>query len=602
MGVNPSTPRLLWFAACCEMWAALSRPRAALARSLARSIRPRTVGRPSPRLSLVRLCQSDDGKPKDEHEPVVVEVVDQDTVEAALAVDDSPFQFPDLLTLGIGRRPLLPGIIHPFKIEDPAIVDAVNAQMQQGQPYIGVFLLRNTVDFTQEGARVPMDESEIYQYGTLAQVVNLAQVKPTDPESDGGESWSLLLQGKRRVNLKEVISANTDPMMRVSADAPLEKPLDSKSDLVKAYTNEIMSTIKEILKLNPLFKEQLQVFIERVDATRPAQLSDFGAALTTAEASELQHVLEAADVKDRMEKTLFLLKQELELSKLQQTIGREVEAQISKEQRRYMLMQQLKKIKQELGIEKDEKEGVLERYNKRLEELGEVPEHAKSVIDDEMQKLSSLDPSSSEYNVVRNYLDWMTCLPWDSHSTDNFDVEQANRILDEDHYGMDDLKERILEFIAMGSLRGDVHGKILILHGPPGVGKTSIGSSIGRALNREFFRFSVGGMSDTSEIKGHRRTYVGAMPGKLIQSLKKTGKGNPIIMIDEIDKLGRSMSGDPSSALLEVLDPEQNGSFVDHYLDVPFDLSKVLFICTANDLDTISRPLLDRMEVLSVGG
>eukprot|EP00658_Telonema_sp_P-2_P032293 TRINITY_DN2394_c0_g1_i11.p1 TRINITY_DN2394_c0_g1~~TRINITY_DN2394_c0_g1_i11.p1 ORF type:complete len:421 (-),score=129.98 TRINITY_DN2394_c0_g1_i11:152-1414(-) len=219
-----------------------------------------------------------------------------------------------------------------------------------------------------------------------------------------------------------------------------------------------------------------------------------------------------------------------------------------------------------------------------------------------MAKLGSLDPSSSEYNVVRNYLDWMTLLPWGVHSDDSFDVERAREILDEDHYGMDEVKERILEFIAMGSLRGDVDGKILILHGPPGVGKTSIGSSISRALDREFFRFSVGGMSDTSEIKGHRRTYVGAMPGKLIQSLKKTQKANPVIMIDEIDKLGRSFQGDPSSALLEVLDPEQNGSFVDHYLDVPFDLSKVLFVCTANDLDTISKPLLDRMETLTVSG
>jgi len=258
--------------------------------------------------------------------------------------------------------------------------------------------------------------------------------------------------------------------------------------------------------------------------------------------------------------------------------------------------------KQELGIEKDEKEGILERYHKRLAELGELPEAARTVVDDEMAKLGSLDPSSSEYNVVRNYLDWMTCLPWGKHSDDSFDVARARQILDEDHYGMENVKERILEFIAMGSLRGELDGKILILHGPPGVGKTSIGSSIGRALDREFFRFSVGGMSDTSEIKGHRRTYVGAMPGKLIQSLKKTQKANPIIMIDEIDKLGRSIAGDPSSALLEVLDPEQNSSFTDHYLDVPFDLSKVLFVCTANDLDTISRPLLDRMELIEVSG
>merc|ERR1711871_980355 len=294
-------------------------------------------------------------------------------------------------------------------------------------------------------------------------------------------------------------------------------------------------------------------------------------------------------------------KKELEMSRLQQDIGKQVEEKISKDQRRYLLNEQLKKIKKELGLEKDEKEGVTEKYRARLEGV-ELPENAAGVIEDEFAKLETLDPASSEFNVCKNYLDWLTIMPWNKHSEDNFDVVQAKKILDEDLYGIEDVKERILEFIAVGKLRGNVQGKILILHGPPGVGKTSIGSSIGNALNRKFFRFSVGGMTDVSEIKGHRRTYVGAMPGKLIQSLKVTDTANPVILIDEIDKMGRSFQGDPSSALLEVLDPEQNKSFLDHYLDVGFDLSKALFICTANELDTIPRPLLDRMEVINMAG
>ncbi|KFM59256.1 Lon protease-like protein, mitochondrial, partial [Stegodyphus mimosarum] len=266
-----------------------------------------------------------------------------------------------------------------------------------------------------------------------------------------------------------------------------------------------------------------------------------------------------------------------------------------------MLQEQLKAIKKELGLEKDDKDAIEEKFRERLKELT-VPAVVMEVIDEELNKLSFLDNHSSEFSVTRNYLDWLTSIPWGKSSEENMDLERASEVLEHDHYGMEDVKKRILEFIAVSKLRGSVQGKILCFHGPPGVGKTSIAKSIAKALNRNYYRFSVGGMTDVAEIKGHRRTYIGAMPGKIIQCLKKTKTENPLILIDEVDKIGRGYQGDPSSALLEVLDPEQNANFLDHYLDVPVDLSKVLFICTANVTDTIPEPLRDRMEMIEVSG
>jgi len=266
-----------------------------------------------------------------------------------------------------------------------------------------------------------------------------------------------------------------------------------------------------------------------------------------------------------------------------------------------MLMEQLKHIKKELGLEKDDKEALVTKFTERIAEK-ELPDEASKTIDEELAKLQLLEPASSEFNVTRNYLDWLTGLPWGETSEENLSLRHAEAVLAEDHYGLEDIKERILEFIAVGALVGSTQGKIMCFVGPPGVGKTSIGKSIAKALNRKYYRFSVGGLTDVAEIKGHRRTYVGAMPGKLIQCLKTTGTTNPVVLIDEIDKLGRGHQGDPASALLEVLDPSQNETFMDHYLDVPIDLSKVLFLCTANVVDTIPGPLLDRMELVRLSG
>jgi ATP-dependent Lon protease len=282
-------------------------------------------------------------------------------------------------------------------------------------------------------------------------------------------------------------------------------------------------------------------------------------------------------------------------------IRKHVEEEIQSHQKEMFLREQLKAIQQELGLSKDDKTAAVDKFRERIESLT-VPEAVQGRIDEELDKLSLLETGSPEYAVTRNYLDWLTLLPWGKYTTDTLDLEAAQGILDRDHEGLEDVKERILEFLAVGIMKGEVAGSILLFVGPPGVGKTSLGHSIAKALGRKFFRFSLGGMRDEAEIKGHRRTYIGAMPGKFIQTIKTTGSANPVIMLDELDKIGASYHGDPASALLEVLDPEQNSDFQDHYLDVSFDLSKVLFICTANQLDSIPGPLLDRMEIIRLSG
>lgn len=375
------------------------------------------------------------------------------------------------------------------------------------------------------------------------------------------------------------------------------------TDEVKAITGEIVKTIRDIIALNPLYRESVAQMIQAGQRVidNPVYLSDLGAALTSAEAKELQAVLEEQNIPERLMMVLNMLKKEYQMSMLQQKIGKEVEEKVKSQHRKHMLHEQLKVIKKELGIEKDDKDAIAEKFRARLEGAV-VPKHVEEVLEEELNKLAVLDNHSSEFNVSRNYLDWLTSIPWGRCSEESLDIDIAGEVLNEDHYGMNDVKTRILEFIAVSKLKGTTQGKILCFHGPPGVGKTSIARSIAKSLNREYFRFSVGGMSDVSEIKGHRRTYVGAMPGKIIQCLKKTKTENPLILIDEIDKLGRGWQGDPSSALLELLDPEQNANFLDHYLDVTVDLSKVLFICTANQLDTIPEPLRDRMEMIEVSG
>ena len=441
------------------------------------------------------------------------------------------------------------------------------------------------------------DPERMYEYGMLAQVHNIIKMG----DSSG---TMLMMSGHRRLRRTGVM--RREPLV-VQVKHLKDERYNANDDVVKATHNEMRSTLKELLQINQLAREMFSNTVQNLhgrDINDPAVMTDAVAALCTADGASLQRVVELPSVPERQHAALLLLKKEVELSRLQADIGKRVEEKISANQRKYLLHEQLKHIKKELGLEKDDKSALAARFTKRLSELGAgVPPEARRVIDEELSKLAALEPSSSEFNVTRAYLDWLTVLPWGVHQPETLDIGAAQAVLDAEHYGLEDVKERILEFIAVARLRGSTQGKILCLVGPPGVGKTSIGKSIAHALSRKFYRFSVGGLSDVAEIKGHRRTYVGAMPGKAVQCLKATGVANPLVLIDEIDKLGRGgHSGDPASALLELLDPEQNGSFTDHYLDVPTDMSKVLFVCTANVLDTIPGPLLDRMEIIRLSG
>jgi len=412
----------------------------------------------------------------------------------------------------------------------------------------------------------------------------------------------MLLHGHDLVHLEKVLNKGPPLQVQVSRAKFLK---EDDQDTLKAYINETMHTIREIMKINPQFREHASMIhqgLERLERGDPHAIAHFAASLTTSAGSELMEVIEAESPSEKLRLALVLVKKELELSQLQQKIATQIEEKVNKNQREFMLREQLKTIKKELGIDKDDgSDSLLQKYRGQLE-TKTVPKEVKEAIDSEMDKFSGLAKESQEYQMTRNYLDWLTTMPWGVYSEDTFNLKKARAILDRDHYGLPDIKDRIRELIAVGVLRGSMQGKILCFVGPPGVGKTSIGKSIAEALGREFYRFSVGGLYDVAEIKGHRRTYVGAMPGKIIQCLKKTQTANPLVLIDEVDKIGRGHQGDPSSALLELLDPSQNSAFLDHYLDVPVDCSRIMFVCTANVTDSIPGPLLDRMEVIRLSG
>ncbi len=408
----------------------------------------------------------------------------------------------------------------------------------------------------------------------------------------------VLVEFLQRFRIEQVV-AKTVPFSAQVRYLPEPATVDDTN--IKAYAMAVINTIKELLPLNPLYVEELRMFLDRFGPDDPSHLADFAASLTTSNKHQLQGVLETVELLPRLEKVLVLLNNELEMARAQDEIRRVVEDKMQSQQKEFFLREQLKVIQKELGISKDDRTADIDRFKERLEGL-ELPEGAQKRVGEELDKLSILETGSPEYALTRNYLDWLTLVPWGTYSEDKLDLVRARKTLDKDHYGLEDVKQRILEFLGIGIMKGEVSGSIILLVGPPGVGKTSLGKSIADTLGRRFYRFSVGGIRDEAEIKGHRRTYIGAMPGKFVQAMKEAGTANPVIMLDEIDKIGASYHGDPASALLEVLDPEQNSDFLDHYLDVRFDLSKVLFICTANQMDTIPGPLRDRMETIRLSG
>ncbi|MGL5543225.1 MAG: endopeptidase La [Fusobacteriaceae bacterium] len=481
-------------------------------------------------------------------------------------------------------RPIFPNIMVPITFTGEDYIQTITKAQSEKNGFMGLV-------YAEEFNEEHFLKSKMCDIGTSVKIHKINNV--------GENAIQVIVQGITRFKKIKVLSESEEELIW-AVEHHREKE-EVPSDEVKAYMLAIMGTLKEIFKLNPILQEELRLLMSHVTYDRPGILIDLISSMLKAEAKELEELLEEFSLENRSKKLLIMLKKELEISELQMKISKEIDDKISTQQKEFFLREQLKLIKRELGLEQDEKDNELENIQKRLGEIT-LSTEAKEVVDEQMRKLALIDKNSPEYHVTRSYIQSIVELPWGVYSQDKVDIKKAKQILDRDHYGLEDVKNNILEFISTIVKTGNVSGSILCLVGPPGVGKTSIGKSIASSLGREFYRFSVGGMVDEAEIKGHRRTYVGAMPGKIIQALKRVGRSNPVIMIDEIDKIGNSFRGDPASALLEVLDPEQNRDFLDHYLDVRYDLSKILFVTTANQLDTIPKPLLDRMELIQLPG
>ncbi|HSD23725.1 MAG TPA: endopeptidase La [Solirubrobacterales bacterium] len=427
---------------------------------------------------------------------------------------------------------------------------------------------------------------DLYGVGVAGTVARMMKVP------DG--TLRILVQGAERILITDYVSEQPYLVARIE---PMPDELEPSTEL-EALTRNVQTTFTQIIEAIPYLPEELQLAVANLDD--PSALSHLIAGALRISTEEKQELLETVDVTRRLRRLSEILTRELEVVQLGSKIQSQVESEIDKGQREYFLRQQLKAIQEELG-EGDEQQAEINELRERIEQAG-LPEEAQKAADRELSRLEKLPPVAAEYGVIRTYLEWLVDLPWSKETEDNLDIAHAREVLDEDHYDLEEVKDRILEYLAVRKLNPESPGPILCFVGPPGVGKTSLGRSISRALGREFERISVGGVRDEAEIRGHRRTYIGALPGTIIRALRDAGTRNPVFMIDEIDKMGADFRGDPSSAMLEVLDPAQNSTFRDHYLDLPFDLSEVLFIATANILDTVPPALQDRMEVINLAG
>lgn len=486
---------------------------------------------------------------------------------------------PNKLTLiPLAGRPIFPGIFTPLMINSADDVKVVEEAYEK-EGFIGIVMLKNE-------AETP-SISDLHKVGTAARIIKKVNLP------DGG--INIFISTVKRFKIRKALH-NSAPMA-----AAVEYLDDEEADTfeVKALTRALISEMKEVSENNPLFSEEMRLNMVNID--NPGKIADFIASILNVDKDEQQKILETVNVRQRMEQVLVFIKKEQELLRVQKKIQSELNDRIEKNQREYFLREEMKSIQEELGETPDGNETDYQKFKKKIEELafeGEI----KETVESELSKLSMMEPNSSEWIVTRNYLELVCSLPWKVPAVDDYDLTRAKKILEEDHFGLEDVKKRIIEYLAVRKMKKDAKGSILLLVGPPGVGKTSVGKSIANAMNKPFYRFSVGGMRDEAEIKGHRRTYIGAMPGKIIQGLKITKSSTPVFLIDEVDKMGSSHNGDPASALLEVLDPEQNVSFRDTYLDLPFDISNVFFILTANSLDTVPEPLLDRAEIIHLSG
>jgi ATP-dependent Lon protease len=505
-------------------------------------------------------------------------------------------KFPEIVVIiPIMNSPIFPGMIAPIILSEEKFTPELDESLLK-TGYIALNLVKNELK-DDEGEVIPEEDidfdkkeiksGDIYKVGVLCKVVKKLKLP------DG--SVNVLVHGMKRYRASEILSES--PVLKTRIEV-FDDILETDEEL-DAYTRSVINQVKKLSEINPYFNEEMKLAM--LNSPSPGALADLVAFAISLDIPEAQDFLETLVVKKRFAKLLVYLKREKDVADIQKKISDEVNDKVNKYQREYFLREQLKVIRSELGMEEDEKTRDVKRIRDEIEKVG-MPEAVLKTAKEELERLELIPDSSPEYNVARTYLTWLIELPWKKSTNDNVDIATSRKILEKDHYGLEKAKERILEFLAVRKLKPSYDGTILCLAGPPGVGKTSLGKSIATALGRTFYRFSLGGMRDEAEIKGHRRTYVGAMPGKIVQALKRVEVNNPVIMLDEIDKIGKSFQGDPASALLEVLDPEQNSAFIDNYLDIPFDLSKVLFIATANYINDIPEALLDRMEVIELSG
>lgn len=516
-------------------------------------------------------------------------------VKPSSSKDDLP-KLPEIVVIiPIMNSPIFPGMIAPIILSEEKFTPELDEHLLK-TGYIALNLVKNELK-DDEGEIIPEEDidfdkkeiksGDIYKVGVLCKVVKKLKLP------DG--SVNVLVHGMKRYRASEILSES--PILKTRIEV-FDDILETDEEL-DAYTRSVINQVKKLSEINPYFNEEMKLAM--LNSPSPGSLADLVAFAISLDIPEAQDFLETLVVKKRFAKLLVYLKREKDVADIQKKISDEVNDKVNKYQREYFLREQLKVIRSELGMEEDEKSRDIKRIKDEIEKVG-MPADVLKTAKEELERLELIPDSSPEYNVARTYLTWLIELPWKKFTSDDLDINASRKILERDHYGLEKAKERILEFLAVRKLKPSYDGTILCLAGPPGVGKTSLGKSIAAALGRTFYRFSLGGMRDEAEIKGHRRTYVGAMPGKIIQALKRVEVNNPVIMLDEIDKIGKSFQGDPASALLEVLDPEQNSNFIDNYLDIPFDLSKVLFIATANYINDIPEALLDRMEVIELSG
>ncbi len=475
---------------------------------------------------------------------------------------------------------LFPHAIMPISVGRRKTLNLLDDVVKEGK-VIAVVSQRNPADDDPEPA-------DMYRIGSAARILKVVRLD--------GNNVNLIIQGLTRVRVDRFTA--TEPFMK-AAITPLEEVHERGVEL-EALVRSLIGQFQRLVQVSQNISSDLGEMVLSAGSGDPGRLSDLAASVLNISVEEKIGLLERNNIKDRVQKLVEIVAREVELQEISSRIQSQVADEVGKTQRQYYLREQMKAIQKELG-EDDERQQEVDEFRKRLEAAG-MPEEARKVAEKELDRLSKMPPQAAEYTVSRTYLDWLVSLPWSAESEDKLDILEARKVLDEDHYDLEKIKDRILEYLAVRSLKRDLKGPILCFLGPPGVGKTSLGKSIARAMGRKFVRVSLGGIRDEAEIRGHRRTYIGSLPGRIIQGVKRAGAKNPVFMLDEIDKVGTDFRGDPSSALLEVLDPEQNNSFSDHYLEVPFDLSKVFFITTANILDTIPPALRDRMEVLRLPG